>query len=45
MLIVYGKHKNEKRYSPMDMNMGQPVRNLIYAAMYDDSKKTPLQSS
>lgn len=45
MLLIYGKYKTEKRYSPMDMNSGMPVRNKIYATMYEDSKKNTLIES
>ena len=42
MLMIYGKHKTDKRFSPMDMNMAQPVRNKIYATVYEDSEKSRL---
>ena len=42
MLMIYGKYKTDKRFSPMDMNMAQPVRNKIYATMYKDSEKSRL---
>lgn len=42
MLMIYGKHKTDKRFSPMDINMGQPVRNKIYATVYGDSDKLRL---
>ena len=45
MLMIYGKYKTDKRFSPMDMNMGQPVRNKIYATMYDDGQKDRLEMS
>lgn len=45
MLMIYGKHKTDKRFSPMDMNMGQPVKNKIYATMYEDSDKSRLTKS
>lgn len=45
MLMIYGKYKTENRYSPMDMNSGQPVKNKIYATMYEDSKKDTLTES
>ena len=40
--MIYGKHKTDKRFSPMDMNMAQPVRNKIYATVYEDSEKSRL---
>lgn len=43
--MIYGKYKTDKRFSPMDMNMGQPVKNKIYATMYDDDKKDTLNES
>ena len=45
MLMIYGKYKTEKRYSPMDMNSGLPVKNKIYATIYEDSKKDSLTES
>lgn len=45
MLMIYGKHKTDKRFSPIDMNMGQPVRNKIYATVYEDSDKSRLTKS
>lgn len=42
MLMIYGKHKTDKRFSPMDMNMAQPVKNKIYATVYEDSEKSRL---
>ena len=45
MLMIYGKHKTYKRFCPMDMNMGQPVRNKIYATVYEDSDKLRLAKS
>lgn len=42
MLMIYGKHKTDKRFSPMDMDMAQPVRNKIYATVYEDSEKSRL---
>ena len=42
MLMIYGKHKTDKRFSPIDMNMAQPVRNKIYATVYEDSEKSRL---
>lgn len=45
MLMIYGKYKTDKRFSPMDMNMSQPVRNKIYATMYDDGQKDRLERS
>lgn len=44
MLMIYAKHKTDKRFSPMDMNMGQPVKNKIYATMYEDSRKSELET-
>lgn len=45
MLMIYGKYKTDSRFSPMDMNMGQPVRNRIYATVYEDGQKEHLTKS
>lgn len=44
MLMIYGKYKTEKRYSPMDMNSGLPVKNKFMQPCTKILKRTPLQS-
>lgn len=45
MLMIYGKYVTDKKFSPMDMNIGQPVRNKIYATIYEDTEKTRLEKA
>lgn len=45
MLMIYGKYMTDKKFSPMDMNIGQPVRNKIYATIYEDTEKTRLEKA
>lgn len=45
MLMIYGKRKGSRFFYPMDMNEGQPVKNKIYATVYDDNQKTRLEKS
>ena len=34
MILIYGKHKEEKKYAAMNMTAGVPVANLIYATKW-----------
>ncbi len=34
---IYGKHKNNKTFKPMNMREGKRVTNLIYASMFNES--------
>lgn len=36
--IVYGKHKNEKRFRPFDMNGNRFVTNLIHATVFESEQ-------
>jgi hypothetical protein len=34
--VIYGKHKTDKQFRPMDMTDGSRVVNLFYASMFYD---------
>lgn len=35
---IYGKHKTNKTFKPMDMRQGKRVTNLIYASMFNENE-------
>ena len=39
MYMIYCKHKDDKKFSPLDFNGGTQVTNLIYATMWNESQK------
>lgn len=43
MLLIYAKHKGGSKYHPMDMTLGVPTNNLLYASMYEDSDRDRLE--
>lgn len=45
MFMIYGKHITDRRFSPMDMNMAQPVKNKIYATVYKDGQRPKIEES
>lgn len=42
MLLIYAKHRGDKKYRPMDTTLGVPVNNLMYASVYEDSDRDRL---
>jgi hypothetical protein len=43
MYVVYGKHKEDKRFKPFDMRNNKFVINLINASMFDPTQLEELK--
>lgn len=45
MLRIYGKSPEMKTFLPMDMEEGRPVRNLIYASVFEEVLEDKLKEN
>lgn len=45
MLMIYAKHHGSSRFYPMDMSEGVPVKNKLYASVFDNSDRDRLETA
>lgn len=43
LLLIYGKHKNDKKFKPMDLGEGCTVNNKLYATVFREESRSEVE--